>query len=164
MLGYRAQMPSDPRVDATNRRLLQELVLDGRKTIRSLAAIVGLSEPAVRDRVNALEHDGIIRRYSAVLEPTAVDAGTLAYVSVQFASGQEARDDLNELLLANTQVLEIHEVAGDDCYLLKIRVSSLDSLADALERLRAMPQVLGTKSTVVLRTIAERPVTLPPEG
>ena len=163
MLGYGAQVPLDPRVDPTNRRLLQELVLEGRKTIRSLAAIVGLSEPAVRDRVNALEHDGIIRHYSAVLEPSAVDAGTLAYVSVQFASGQEARADLNEVLLASAHVLEVHEVAGDDCYLLKIRVSSLDSLADALEQLRAMPQVLGTRSTVVLRTIVERPVTLPAE-
>jgi Lrp/AsnC family leucine-responsive transcriptional regulator len=55
-------------------------------------------------------------------------------------------------------VLEVHEVAGEDCYLVKVRVGSTTELADALDRIRSIPGMVGTRSTVVLRTLLERPV------
>jgi Lrp/AsnC family leucine-responsive transcriptional regulator len=52
----------------------------------------------------------------------------------------------------------VHEVAGEDCYLVKVRVGSTTELADALDRIRSIPGMVGTRSTVVLRTLLERPV------
>lgn len=145
-------------MDQINRTLLQELTRDGRLTVRALAQEVGLSEPAVRERLNALQRRGVIVGYRVVLDPDSIGAGTAAYVSLRFTGGATAKAALNAALQSESCVLEVHEVAGDDCYLLKVRVGSTTALADALDRLRAMPHVNNTSSTIVLRTLFERPI------
>jgi Lrp/AsnC family leucine-responsive transcriptional regulator len=147
-------------LDRVNHTLLEELSQDGRRTVRALAGSVGLSEPAVRERLNSLERHGVITGYRVVLDPDAVGAGTAAFVSLRFAGGAEVKSALNEALRQEGCVLEVHEVAGDDCYLLKVRVDSTTALADALDRLRAMPHITSTSSTIVLRTLLERPVAI----
>lgn len=149
-------------LDQVNRVLLAELSRDGRKTVRSLAALVGLSEPAVRDRLDKLSRDGVITGYRAVVDPNAVSAGTAAFVAVRFNSDPSAKAAVNAALEQEPCVLEVHEVAGEDCYLIKVRVGSTLELADALDRIRAIPAISHTKSTVVLRTVFERPVTIQP--
>lgn len=145
-------------LDEVNRTLLQELTLDGRRTVRALAKTVELSEPAVRDRLNALERQGVISGYRVVVDPETVNLGTAAFVKLRFVGGAKAKAELNEALAAETCVLEAHEVAGDDCFWLKVRVSSTTELADALDRIRAMPHMSNTSSTIVLRTLFERPI------
>ena len=145
-------------LDQVNRVLLTELCRDGRKTVRALAALVGLSEPAVRDRLDKLSNDGVVTGYRAVVEPQAVGAGTAAYVALRFSSEPGAKVAVNDALEQEPCVLEVHEVAGEDCYLIKVRVDTTVELADALDRIRAIPAISHTKSTVVLRTLFERPV------
>jgi Lrp/AsnC family transcriptional regulator, leucine-responsive regulatory protein len=145
-------------LDQINRALLSELSRDGRKTIRALATLVGLSEPAVRDRLDKLSRDGIVTGYRAVVEPEAVGAGTAAFVALRFTSEPGVKAAVNQALEQEPCVLEVHEVAGEDCYLIKVRVNTTVELADALDRFRAIPAVSHTKSTVVLRTLFERPI------
>ncbi|HEY1175688.1 MAG TPA: Lrp/AsnC ligand binding domain-containing protein, partial [Phytomonospora sp.] len=85
-----------------------------------------------------------------------VDAGTAAFVALRFDPAAKA--DVNERLAEEPCVLEVHEVAGEDCYWVKVRVSGTDALADALDRMRAFPSVRSTATTIVLRTILERPL------
>jgi Lrp/AsnC family leucine-responsive transcriptional regulator len=136
--------------------LLRALSTDGRQTVRSLAAMVGLSEPSVRDRITRLERAGAITGYHAALDPAVVDAATAAFVSVRFEIGDAAKVEVNEALRREPCVLEVHEVAGEDCYLLKLRVASTTALAEALDRIRAIRPVVSTRTTIVLRTVFER--------
>jgi Lrp/AsnC family leucine-responsive transcriptional regulator len=145
-------------LDDIDRTMLRELAVDGRQTVRALARTVGLSEPSVRDRLQRLERDGVITGYHAELAPASVDAGTAAFVALRFDPSQEAKNKVNAALREEPCVLEAHEVAGEDCYLLKIRVASTEALADALDRIRSIPSVHSTSTTIVLRTVLERPL------
>lgn len=144
--------------DDIDRTILREVTADGRQTVRALAKTVGLSEPSVRDRLQRLERNGVITGYHASLDPASVDASTAAFVALRFERSEAARAVVNERLKAEPCVLEVHEVAGEDCYWLKVRVASTDALADALDRIRAIPSVFSTSTTIVLRTVIERPL------
>lgn len=146
-------------LDDVDLTLSEALAADGRQTVRALAGAVGMSEPAVRDRILRLERDGVIDGYHAGLAPEAVGGGTAAFVSLRFGP-EDAKPDVNAALEKERRVLEAHEVAGDDCYLVKVRVASTADLADTLDRLRAIPSVHSTSTTIVLKTIFERPLTV----
>lgn len=153
-------------LDDVDRTILRMMTADGRQTVRALARTVGLSEPSVRDRLQRLERDGVITGYHAGLDPASVDAGTAAFIALRFESGEAAKAVVNERLKLETCVLEVHEVAGEDCYWLKVRVAGTDALAEALDRIRAIPPVRSTSTTIVLRTVLERPLgadTAPPQ-
>lgn len=141
-------------LDAVDRTILREMTADGRQTVRALARTVGLSEPSVRDRLQRLEAEGVITGYRAELDPASVEAGTAAFIALRF--DQAHKPEVNERLAEESCVLEVHEVAGEDCYWLKVRVSGTDELAEALDRIRAIPSVRSTSTTIVLRTILER--------
>jgi Lrp/AsnC family transcriptional regulator, leucine-responsive regulatory protein len=145
-------------LDDIDRALLRALSRDGRRTVRALAKSVDLSEPAVRDRLQRLERDGVIAGYHADFAPDAVDAGTAAFIALRFDTGQVAREQVEAAIRREPCVLEAHEVAGEDCYWIKVRVSSTAALADALDRIRAIPVIRGTGTTIVLRTVFERPL------
>ncbi|KUJ69413.1 hypothetical protein ACZ90_10965 [Streptomyces albus subsp. albus] len=146
------------RLDATDRALLGALSADGRRTLRALAKDVELSEPAVRERIQRLERDGVITGYQATVSPVAVDAATAAFIALRFDSGPEARSTVDRALRREPCVLEAHQVAGDDCYLIKVRVASTGELADVLDRIRAIPPIQSTGTTIALRTLFERPL------
>ncbi|WKX72780.1 Lrp/AsnC family transcriptional regulator [Streptomyces sp. XD-27] len=146
------------RLDDTDRALLRALSADGRRTLRALAKDVELSEPAVRERIQRLERDGVITGYQAAVAPESVDAATAAFIALRFGPGEEARATVDEALRREPCVLEAHQVAGDDCYLIKVRVASTGELADVLDRIRAIPPIQGTGTTIALRTIFERPL------
>lgn len=144
-------------LDDVDQTLIAALTADARQTVRALAAQVGLSEPAVRERMLRLERDGVVEGYHAALAPGAVGGSTAAFVALRFGP-EEAKEQVNEALRAESCVLEVHEVAGDDCYWVKVRVPSTTALADTLDRLRAIPSVHSTGTTVVLKTVFERPL------
>ena len=148
-------------LDDIDRTLLAALVADGRQTVRALAREVDMSEPAVRDRVLRLERDGVIGGYHADLVPDAVDGATAAFVSLRFGP-DNAKAQVDAALQQDRSVLEAHEVAGEDCYWVKVRVASTTDLAATLDRLRDIPAVHSTSTTIVLKTIFERPLTVTP--
>ena len=95
----------------------------------------------------------MIKGYSATVDPKAVGFGLTAFVSVRTS---DCGDGTDELLAQIPEVLEVHDVAGEDSYLLKVRASSPEDLAVLLrEKLRSIPTVVTTRTTVVLQTVKE---------
>ncbi len=144
------------KLDDIDEALLRTLSSDGRQTVRALAREVNLSEPSVRDRILRLEREEIIKGYHATIDPSAVGRDTAAFVAMRTTALDKT--DIKEALRAEPCVLEAHEVAGEDCLLVKVRVSSTGALAETLDRLRAIPTITSTRTTIVLRTIFERPL------
>ena len=145
-------------MDDIDKRLLSLLALKGRITLAGLGEAVGLSAPAVHDRVHRLEDSGVIRGYAALLDPDQLGLGTAAMVSMTLGGDPAARQELELRLAEDPRVLELHEVAGDDCYVAKVRVSSPKALAAFLAELRLGVPGLTTRSLMVLRSCFEKPL------
>lgn len=143
-------------IDRTDLGLLGRLSRDGRATWADLAEEFGLTPPAIATRVRRLADRGVIRQFSAVVNPTAVGAVT-AYVDVTLApsaSHDEFRQAVNRLVA----VQECHRIAGDAQYLLKIRARSAADVDTLLASVlpKAAPGAMFRVS-MVLQTIKETP-------
>src|SRR5690606_24855359 len=103
-----------------------------------------------------LENDGVITGYHARLDPVSVAAATAAFLPLRFEYAPGAKERITATLAAERCVLEVHQVAGDDCYLVKVRAADTAELADLVDRIRAIPSVTSTGTTIALRTILER--------
>ncbi len=150
--------PSSSDLDDIDARLVEVLQIDGRATYADLAASVGLKPPATFERVRSLETRGVIRNYGARLEPRKVGLELLAFVSCFTTpdSGGSGYDELIAGISAHSEVLEIHSVAGDESYILKVVTRSTTHLDELLTRLKSTPGISRTRTTVVLSTPFER--------
>lgn len=143
-------------IDAFDRKILGTLAADADISYAELGHKVGLSAPAVHDRVKKLRASGCIRGTAALLDGAAIGKPLLAFVHVDTA-GWGGTQEL--LAMADLpEVEEIHSVTGDTCMLLKLRCASSRDLEALLARLYAKPGVKSTRSYVVLSTYLERPV------
>ena len=150
-------------MDDIDSRLLSAVAGSGRITLAALGDLVGLSAPAVHERIHKLEAAGVIRGYTALVDPGQVDRSTAALVFLRLDGSREERDLLEARLALSPAVLELHEVAGEDCYVAKVRVSSTAGLATFLRQLREENSGLSSRSSVVLRSCFERPLLWPVE-
>jgi Lrp/AsnC family leucine-responsive transcriptional regulator len=153
-------------IDPTSRRILQLLVADGRASYQALADEVGLSRPAVMERVKRLEEAGYIEGYAARLNRSKIGFPITAFVAVRYPASDGVGVGVEEPIAAlaeNPHVLECHHVAGEDCYILKVAVPSLERLESVLRELRAPGQAVGTRTTIVLSTVFEKPGIVPVE-
>jgi Lrp/AsnC family transcriptional regulator, leucine-responsive regulatory protein len=154
---------TDP-LDLTSRRILALLTQDGRASYQAIADEVGLSRPAVMERVKRLEEAGFVRGYSAVLDRRRIGYPITAFVAVRYTHTSGGLDDPGiQALASNPNVLECHHVAGEDCYMLKVAAPSIDSLGDILHQLRDPGQPVSTRTTIVLSTLFEKPGIAPVE-
>jgi Lrp/AsnC family leucine-responsive transcriptional regulator len=138
-------------VDDVDLRLVSALVADARTSYAELARLVGLSAPSVHDRVRRLERSGVIRGYSADIDPHAVGLGVTALVGIHQREGVE-QEDLAEALAQVDEVEDCWFVAGEEAFVVKVRVADVDALEHALGVLRRTPGVARTRTTVVLST------------
>ena len=141
--------------DDVDRQLLELLQHDGRMSNADLARRVRMAPSAVFERVRRLEQRGVIQGYGAHLEPRSLERGLLAFVLVR--SDEHAGSiSTGEALAAEPGVLEVHHVAGQDSYLVKVRVKDPEALGRLLrERFGAIPGVRATQSTIALETVKE---------
>ena len=138
-------------MDLVDQQLIDALRDDGRASYAELARLVGLSSSAVHERVGKLESTGIISSYRAVVAPTAIGLGVTAMIGI--APGENGRDDAIAAALEEMPEVEsCYSVAGDDAFLVTLRVSTVDELNRSLGRLRAIDGVARTRTTVVLAT------------
>jgi len=144
-------------LDDLDVRILDELVRDGRSPVSQLAEAVGLSRPAVAERIDKLERLGVIRGTTAVVDPSALGPSVTAFIASRGSSqlNPKAKKAFDQLLRSD-EVLEAHTVAGDDCFLLKVRTESIASLNALVGKLTAPPLSLSTKTTIVMRTHCEK--------
>ena len=134
-------------------QILNIVQQDARISNAEIARQVGLAPSAVLERVKKLEERGIIRGYAAELDAAQVGFGLTALI---FVRTKDCSDEADQLLAAIPEVLEVHDVAGDEDYLLKVRAKDTEDLARILrEKLKNVPNVISTRTTVVLRTIKE---------
>lgn len=140
-------------INDIDKQILNIVQKDARITNAEIARQVGLAPSAVLERIRKLEERGVIRGYAAELDWVQVDFGLTAFVAVRT---HECCNETDKFLAAIPEVLEVHDVAGEDSYLLKVRVKNTEHLSKLLrERLKNVPNVAGTKTTVVLQTIKE---------
>lgn len=151
------------RFDAIDRRILSILREHGRASHAHVAKQVGLSAPAVGERIRKLEHAGVVLGYRAVLAPDALGLPICAFVALAPRPGTVVAE-LVERLLDLPEIEELHSVAGTYSYFAKVRVASPEELDAFLDRLMMMKGVERTETTMVLRTSVERPVPLPFDG
>jgi len=150
-------MISNTDLDATDRALLLRLMRTGRATWADLADGLGLTAPAIAQRVRRLEERGVIRQFTAWVDPAAV-APVTAFVAVELEQ-PEMRDRFAKALVGVEQVQEGYLLAGDHDYVLKIRAGSLAELERLVSvRLARLPGVSRLRTTVVLGTVKESPV------
>jgi Lrp/AsnC family leucine-responsive transcriptional regulator len=138
-------------VDDTDRELLRALLADARTSWADLARQVGLSAPAVQERVRKLEREGTVRGSSVRLDPARVGLGVSALVGLQQREGVDA-DDITRSLAEVPEIEDCWFVAGDETFLVKVRVRDLADLDRTLRVLRHVPGVTRTRTTVVLDT------------
>jgi DNA-binding Lrp family transcriptional regulator len=143
-------------MDAFDRKILGELVRDARQTYASIGETVGLSAPAVHDRVKRLKAQKIVKESAALLDGHSVGKPFLAFVMVN--TDLRGKAEQMRPLMAFPEVEEIHSVTGDACLLMKVRTENAQAMEELLERVYALPGVTGLKSYVALATYLERPV------
>ena len=150
-------MASDRIIDEIDVTLLDILQYNARTSQAELAKTVDLAPSAVQERLRKLEAKGIIRDYVALIDPHVVDRGLLAFVSVR--STEHGPDMPSAVELSRIpEVLEVHHVAGDDCYLLNVRARDAEHLGQILrQQIAATPSVISTRTTIVLETVKEDP-------
>jgi Lrp/AsnC family leucine-responsive transcriptional regulator len=149
---------SDPGLlDEVNVRLLRLLLADPRARLAELARAVGMSTPAVRERVGRLERAGVIRGYRLDVDPAAVGLPVTAWVRLRPGPGQLPK--VVELAERTPEIVEGHRISGEDCFLFKVHVASVDALEGVLDRLLLHGQT--TSSFVVSTPIPPRSVPLP---
>jgi len=140
-------------IDGIDKQILTIMQLDARISNAEIARQIDLAPSAVLERVRKLEERGVIRGYHTDIDPRAVDFGLTVFVAVRTSEcGGIAEQELSAI----PEVLEVHDVAGEDSYLLKIRTKDTDDLGRLLrEKIKPIPNVLGTRTTVVLQTFKE---------
>ncbi|HEY3369148.1 MAG TPA: Lrp/AsnC family transcriptional regulator [Symbiobacteriaceae bacterium] len=151
-------------MDATDLVILARLAKDGRASWAELGAAVGLTGPAVAERVRKLEQAGVIAGYAARIAPEAVGADLTAFVAVTVERPEHCAGFL-AAIREMPEVLECHHVAGEDSYWLKVRTAGTRGLerliSDGLKRLEG---VARTRTTIVLSTAKETDVPPLPGG
>lgn len=138
-------------VDAVDRRLVDALRANARATFAELARLVGLSAPAVHERVGKLEAAGVITGYHAAVAPAALGLGVSALVGVL----QGDRGDSDRIFTALSEMPEIEDcwfVAGEETFVVKVRVPDMPSLEQLIGALNRIRGVARTRTTVVLST------------
>ena len=141
----------DMDMDVVDRRLIEALRSDGRASYAELARMVGLSSSAVHERVAKLESTGVITGFMATVDPALIGLGVTALVGIE--PGEYGRDDdIAAALEAVPEVESCYGVAGDEAFVVQVRVATVDHLHRCLGRLRAIEGVARTRTTVVLAT------------
>jgi len=140
-------------IDGIDKRILDILQQDGRTANAEIARQVNLAPSAVLERIRKLEERGVIRGYSADIDAKELDFGLTALIAIRTS---ECGEGVGEELASIDEVQEVHEVAGDDCFFIKVLTRDTESLGRLLrEKIKAIPNVVSTRTTVVLKTFKE---------
>ena len=136
----------DETTDGTTRRILDELQRDGRVSLAELGRRVGLSPPAVAERVSRLERDGVITGYHARIDPRALGFALGVVIRVRPAPREIAK--VAELARETPEVVECHRITGEDCFFMKAHVRDVEHLEEVIDRF----VVFGQTTTSIMQS------------
>lgn len=151
------------RLDEQDRRLLKELTLDGRASHRDLAERTGFSLATVNRRIRALESAGVIRGYSALIEPEAAGWTLTAVIGLRIDKGHVRT--VHEKISTDPRIFGVYDVTGEWDGLVLVRLRGREDLDDLVKTTLSLPHIQRTNTMVVLKTVLERAVVgLPPSA
>ncbi|WP_432983455.1 Lrp/AsnC family transcriptional regulator [Dactylosporangium sp. CA-233914] len=141
-------------MDPIDQRIIALLQEDARSSYAEIGARVALSAPAVKRRVDRLRSSGVIRGYTALIDPGAVGWTTEAFVEL-FCTGRTSPQQLRAAAKRHPAVVGAYTISGEADALVHLRAVDMAGLEEALEKLRAEPFVTSTRSMIVLSRLAE---------
>jgi Lrp/AsnC family leucine-responsive transcriptional regulator len=151
-------------IDDIDRKLLNILQEYARISNAELARRVGMAPSGILERVKKLEERGLIRGYQARLDSKKLGSGLVAFAFVK-SDERVGGIESAESLAAIPEVQEVHHIAGEDCYLIKIRVADVEALGKLLrEKVGVIPAIRSTRTTIVMETVKESATVLVPGG
>ncbi len=134
-------------MDTTDHRIIEILQKDGRISMKDLGKIVGLTSPAVSERVKRLEESGVIQGYKAVVNPDALGRVIKAFIHVSLPANKYS--DLLKAATDDPRIVECHHITGDDCSLVKVIVKDMYELEHVIDTIKLLG---STKTSVILST------------
>ncbi|MFR3072298.1 MAG: Lrp/AsnC family transcriptional regulator [Paeniclostridium sp.] len=137
-------------MDITDYKIIEILQEDGRISMKDLGKIVGLTSPAVSERVKRLEESGIIQGYKAIVNPDKLGRVIKSFINISLPS--ENYSSFIEYAKDDNRIVECHHITGEDCLLLKVIVKDMYELEKVIDKIK---QVGRTKTSVILSTIIE---------
>ncbi len=144
-------------LDDTDLRILDLLQANARISNADLAREVNMAPSAVLERVKKLEQKKVIKQYNAAIDPAAVQQKLLAFILIKSKEGFTCSTDTAQHLSAIPEIQEVHHIAGEDCFLVKVRTADSASLMQLMRNsLQKIPNILSTKTTIVLETVKEQ--------
>jgi Lrp/AsnC family leucine-responsive transcriptional regulator len=143
------------RIDETDARILDLLQRDGRESYAEVGQAVGMSGPSVHERVKKLEARGVIRSYSALVDPALLGYSVLAFIFIKQVPGTIATDMTGDFVGID-EIEECHHLAGEADYLLKVRAADTRHLERVLHLIQQVPHVFTTETQVVFSSAFER--------
>ncbi|GAB3795154.1 Lrp/AsnC family transcriptional regulator [Micromonospora zhanjiangensis] len=147
-------------IDGVDQRIIALLVADARASYADIGSRVALSAPAVKRRVDRLRAAGVIRGFTAVVEPAAVGWTTESFVEL-FCTGRTTPAQIAVATRRHPEVIAAYTVSGEADALVHLRAADIAHLEQALERLRAEPFVTSTRSMIVLSRLVDSPTVVP---
>jgi len=152
-------------IDDIDRRIVLLLQEDARLSNAALAEKVGLTVSTVHERVKKLEKKGVIRGYVAIVDAEALGKPIMAFIRLTVGTTPgdylESKHRVVEVCQREPDVLECHGVAGEDCYVIKVRVASPKDLERLIERIRCSAQVSRSVTNIALSTFKESTIVVP---
>lgn len=141
--------------DAIDRRILSILQANARTSNAEIARLLEMAPSAILERIRKLEQRGVLLGYEGKIAPKTIGLGLTAFVFVR-SDEPAGASSTGKALTGVPEILEVHHVAGEDCYLVKVRARDTDDLARILrERFAAIPQLRSTRTTICLGTLKE---------
>lgn len=147
----------DGPLDAVDARLLKALAEDARTSVAELARLVGLSAPSVSERLKRLEESGVIKGYAATIDPAALGLPLAAWLRIRPLPGELKR--VAEILRGLPEIVECDRITGDDCFIAKAHVRSVEHLERMID---AIIPFAMTNTAIIQSSPVER--RLPPIG
>lgn len=140
------------KIDKTIIELLRE---NARIANSDIAKHLGMAPSAIWERIKKLEDNNVIQRYCAIINPISVDLNILAYVTISVNSANWS-DTLAMQLQEINRVEELHEVIGEDSYLIKVRVKDMEELSEVLKnKIGVIPEISATKTVIAVKSLKE---------
>jgi Lrp/AsnC family leucine-responsive transcriptional regulator len=156
-------------IDEIDKKLVEFLQANARLSNAELAQEVGLTASSVYERVKKLELKGIITGYAATVDAAKLGKPLLAFMRLSFGTTEndglnKAMERVGELSAREPGILECHDVAGEDCLVLKLRAAGPRELQALIAAIRESAQSARTVTSIVLATLKETAAIAPGEG
>jgi Lrp/AsnC family transcriptional regulator for asnA, asnC and gidA len=147
---------SSERLDGIDNTILEMLIMDSRTPLSHISQKVGISSPAIRERINKLKQEGIIKGFSTIIDYKKLGLGLTAFIGLSMDESKCCQEDVFTDLENIPRVLEAHFTNGEEDILVKVVTENTETLVDLLGQMNAIDGVNRTKTMIALKTPIER--------